>query len=62
MGKALDFLREVRVELTKVIWPNLDQVIKLTVIVVIVTLAVGFFLGAIDFLLAEGLRILISAR
>ncbi len=51
MSKAIDFLREVQVELSKVVWPTREQTIKLTTIVVIVTLVVGFFLGGIDYLL-----------
>lgn len=49
--KAIDFLKEVRVELEKVVWPSRAQTIKLTVIVIIVTIVVGFFIGGIDFLL-----------
>lgn len=51
MNRAFDFLREVRVELDKVVWPTRQQTFKLTVIVIIVTLSVGFFIGGIDFLL-----------
>lgn len=53
MRKALDFLSEVKVELGKVSWPSLEQTIKLTVIVVIVTITVGFFIGGIDYLLTK---------
>lgn len=49
--KVFDFLREVRVELSKVVWPSRQQTIKLTTIVIIVTIAVGFFIGGVDFLL-----------
>lgn len=51
MSRAIDFLREVRVELSKVVWPSRDQTIRLTVIVIMVTLVVGFFLGGIDYFL-----------
>lgn len=46
-----DFLREVKVELEKVVWPSRQQTIKLTIIVIIVTILVGFFIGGVDFLL-----------
>jgi preprotein translocase subunit SecE len=58
--KALDFLAEVRVELTKVVWPSLSNTIRLTVIVILVTVIVGFFVGAIDYLLTEATRLLIN--
>jgi preprotein translocase subunit SecE len=49
--KVLDFFNEVRVELSKVVWPSRAQTIQLTVIVVLVTIVVGFFLFGVDFLL-----------
>lgn len=58
MMKAVDFLREVRVELSKVIWPSRAQTIKLTLIVIIVTIIVGFFLLGVDWLLTEAFRLL----
>lgn len=56
MDKAkapLDFLRETKVELDKVVWPTRVQTIRLTVMVIIVTIVVGFFLGGLDFLLTQ---------
>lgn len=53
MNRALDFLREVKVELDKVVWPTREQTIKLTTIVLLVTIVVGFFLGGIDYLLTK---------
>ena len=53
MFKVIDFFKEVRVELAKVVWPSREQTIKLTIMVIVVTLIVGFFIGGIDFLLAK---------
>ncbi len=53
MVNPLDFVKEVRVELEKVVWPSKEQTIKLTFIVVLVTLMVGFFLGGFDYLLTQ---------
>lgn len=47
--KALAFLTEVKVELEKVVWPTRAQTIRLTFIVIFITLMVAFFVGAIDF-------------
>ena len=60
MDKALAFLAEVRVELTKVVWPQPPQVVKLTLMVISVTLIVGFFLFLIDTGLTKGLEMLLS--
>ncbi len=53
MNKALDFLKEVREELNKVVWPSREQTIKLTTVVILVTIVVGVFIGGLDFLLAK---------
>lgn len=51
--QALDFLKEVRVELSKVVWPTRDQTIRLTFIVIFVTVMVAFFVGGLDFILTK---------
>ena len=51
--KALDFLREVQVELTKVVWPTRDQTIRLTFIVIFITVMVAFFVGGVDYILTN---------
>jgi preprotein translocase subunit SecE len=43
------FLKEVKAELTKVVWPTRQQVIQLTIIVVAVSLLVGIYIGGLDF-------------
>lgn len=60
MNKAFDFLREVQVELSRVVWPTRDQTIKLTIIVLITIFIVGFFLGGLDLVLNRILNILLA--
>lgn len=47
-------------ELRKVTWPTTEQTIRLTIIVVIFSLAMAVFLGALDYGLTESFRRLIS--
>lgn len=56
----LDFLREVKVELDKVVWPSKAQTVQLTLIVVIVTIIVGFFIGLLDYGLGALVQYLLS--
>jgi len=53
------FLKEVRDELKKVVWPTRAETIRLTSVVILVSLLVGLFLGAVDFILTKLLNILI---
>ena len=51
MNAALNFLKEVKEELLKVVWPTREQTIRYSVLVIIVTVSVGLFLGGLDYLL-----------
>lgn len=51
MPNIFAFLNEVKNELGKVTWPNREQTIRYTILVVIVAVAVGLFLGGLDYIL-----------
>ncbi len=55
-----NFLREVRDELKKVVWPTRDEIIRLTGVVILVSLLVGVFLGGTDFILTKLVAILVT--
>lgn len=57
-----NFLREVREELKKVVWPTRDEVIRLTGVVILVSLFVGLYLGGIDFILTKLVEVVILRR
>jgi len=44
----LGYFREVIGELKKVVWPTREEMRRLTIMVIIITIAIGLFLGAID--------------
>lgn len=50
LAKIPQFLREVKIELKKVTWPSRRDVIRYTLIVIGVSLAVAVFLGGLDLL------------
>jgi preprotein translocase subunit SecE len=56
MEKIISFLREARGELSKVAWPTRPDIIRLTVIVVAVSLATAFFLGGLDYVFSYILK------
>ncbi len=49
--KIISFLQEVKEELAKVAWPSREQTIRYTILVIIVAVAVGVFLGGLDYIL-----------
>ena len=49
-------------ELKKVSWPSREQTIRLTFIVILISLIIGAYIGIIDFLLAKGLEYMTTLR
>ena len=58
-GNWIQFLREVRNELSKVVWPSRREATGMTGVVLVFVLIVSFFLGIIDFGLSSLVRIII---
>ena len=56
---VIKYLKEVRTELGKVIWPKKEQVIKLTLIVFIISGAIGLYVGILDFSFTKLLELLL---
>jgi len=47
-ANPLQFVKEVQAELKKVTWPTRQETIKLTGVVIVISLAVAFFIGGLD--------------
>ncbi len=48
MKAIIRFFTEAKAELTKVSWPNRQELVRYTILVVIISLAVAIFLGVLD--------------
>ncbi|MFA5770088.1 MAG: preprotein translocase subunit SecE [Patescibacteria group bacterium] len=57
-----NFATDVVGELKKVTWPTRAETIRLTTIVIIVSLIIGLYVGIIDILLAKGLEFITKFR
>lgn len=49
----ISFIKEVITELKKVTWPTREETMKLTVMVIIISIVVGVFIGGLDILLVK---------
>lgn len=49
----VQFIKQSITELKKVTWPSRQQTLKLTFIVITVSTAVGFYIGALDYLFTK---------
>ena len=57
-GMASDIIEELK----KVSWPSRKETIRLTVIVISISLIIGLYIGIIDILLTKGLELLTKMR
>jgi len=60
VGRVFDYFSEVRIELSKVVWPKREEVIKLTLIVFVISTVISAYVGVLDFALTKLLEVLIS--
>lgn len=56
----LTYLQEVRVELTKVTWPTRSEATHLTLIILGASLAVGLYVGGLDYIFTSLLGTLLK--
>ncbi|MCX6785357.1 MAG: preprotein translocase subunit SecE [Candidatus Komeilibacteria bacterium] len=57
--KIVDYIKESRTELKKVVWPTKQQTRNHTLMVIAVSLGIAAFLGAVDFLLNKILELFV---
>ena len=60
MAKVIQFFKESRAELKKVVWPTKDDVISSIKVVIISTIVVALILGLLDLGFTELFRILMK--
>ena len=58
-GSWFQFLREVRNELSKVVWPTKKEATGMTAVVLVFVLIISLYLGIIDFGLSSLVRIIL---
>ncbi len=59
-NRIMQYVRETRAELRKVVWPTREEAINLTAIVVGTIFAMSVFFGIVDYLLNQLMRFLIT--
>ena len=62
MSNPIQFLKEARAELTKVVWPSRKETIRITIAVIALSLSVAVFLGAVDFGLTKLFEYIVNHR
>jgi preprotein translocase SecE subunit len=60
IDRVILFFREVKVEIKKISWPQRNETIASTSIVIIIVLIIGIFLGIVDVGLARLVKLILS--
>jgi preprotein translocase subunit SecE len=58
--KAKQFLKEVKIELKKVVWPARKDTIASTSVVLIIVMIIAVFLGLVDLGLSRIIRLILG--
>ena len=56
MSKITEYLKETRAELKHVIWPSGSQTLYYTLIVIVLSVLIAYYLGIFDFIFSKGLE------
>ena len=60
MRPVITFLSEVRSELSKVTWPKRNEIVRLTLIVFLISGAIGLYVGGLDYLFTKILTVVLT--
>ena len=60
MNTIIEYFKEVLAEAKKVTWPTRKQTIYFTIAVLVISIAVSYYLGLLDYLFSKGLGWLLT--
>jgi preprotein translocase subunit SecE len=56
VARLREFVQEVLAEFRKVTWPSRQELVNSTIVVIVVTVVLAFFLGGVDIALARAVE------
>ncbi|MBC7220323.1 preprotein translocase subunit SecE [Candidatus Bipolaricaulota bacterium] len=59
MTRVRNYVASVRTEIGRVSWPSRKEVVSLTVLIILLAIALGIYLGVADLILTQVLRLLL---
>ena len=61
LAKIRSFIDDVKKEFSKIKWPEKNQTIRTTGVVIVIVLLISFYLGAVDLLLGKLIGFILSS-
>lgn len=60
MLSMVSFVKEAKAELLKVSWPTKQEAIRLTTVVIAVSIIVGIYIGVLDFFFTKIIQVVLK--
>ena len=60
MTAPVTFLRQIWEELKQVVWPTRAEIARLTGVVIIISIIMGLYIGAIDYLFTQAVEAILK--
>lgn len=60
MQPIIAFLQEVRGEWSRIVWPTRAEAMRLSFVVIVLSIAVGAFVGGLDFVFTNLMNVLVN--
>jgi len=60
MSKITEYFKDTKAELKHVIWPSRSQTLFYTLIVIVLSIVIAYYLGIFDFIFSKGLEKLLQ--
>lgn len=60
IDKIKRYWRETLAEMSKVTWPSKEELIGSTIVTIIVSMVLGFFIFAVDMVLSQAMRLVLG--
>lgn len=62
MVSPITFVKQTQDELKKVVWPSRPEVVRLTLIVIFVSVVVGLYIGGLDYVFTKATEFVVGIR
>jgi len=60
--KIINYFKNVKIELSKVTWPTKKEAIRLTVVVIVISLIFAALIGALDMLFSYIVQLVVQSK
>jgi preprotein translocase subunit SecE len=60
MSKLADYIKETKAEMSHVSWPSRKQAITFTVLVILFSFGIAFYIGLFDYVFSWGIKSIIQ--